>query len=92
MSSEPEEGAVRRRAEIVRAAVLTIKDEVLAAELPEEATVSVLNLIRDEYSKRLDLYKHYMTVSASFAVLYYAVTGTVVSSALRGERWLGWGA
>jgi hypothetical protein len=90
-AARPVDEAVRRRAEIVRAAVRTIKEEVLAAELPETETVSVLNLIRDEYSKRLDLYKHYMTVSASFAVLYYAVTGTVVSSALRGERWLGWG-
>lgn len=99
MSSEPEETAavlkaarledeaVRRRAEIVSAAVQTIKAEVLAAELPEKGTASVLNLIRDEYAKRLDLYKHYLTVSASFAVLYYAVTGTVISYALRGERW-----
>src|SRR5215207_5360713 len=101
MSPEPEETkgalkaadpeAARRRAEIVRAAVLAIKDEVLAAELPERATVSVLNLLRDEYAKRLDLYKHYMTVSASFAVLYYAVTGTVISYALRGQRWSIWG-
>jgi len=90
-AAHPEAGAARRRAEIVRAAVQTIKAEVLAAELPEKAAVSVLDLLRDEYTKRLDLYKHYMTVSASFAVLYYAVTGTVISYALRGERWSVWG-
>ena len=84
-------GAQCGRLEFIRAAVRLIRDEVLAEGLPESATVSVLDLLRDEYAKRLDLYKHYLTVAASFTVLYYAVTGSVISYALRGGRWLGWG-
>ncbi|HJQ30793.1 MAG TPA: hypothetical protein VJ866_01360 [Pyrinomonadaceae bacterium] len=76
----------RRRAALIRAALQRLKDEGGEEGLVEGGKTSVVTLLREEYKTHLDLYKHYLTVAASFNVLYYAVTGAVVSYALRGER------
>lgn len=55
-------------------------------EMSEGDAATVKELLRSEYAHRLDLYKHYMTVAVSFNVLYYGVTGAVVSSTLGGGR------
>lgn len=78
----------RRPTELIRDAVQRLKRERGEGEAAEEDEISVVAALRHEYETQLDLYKHYLTVAASFTVLYYAVTGAVVAYALRGERWL----
>jgi hypothetical protein len=75
------------RVAAVRAALRKLEADGDTEGLFGDDKISVLTSLRNEYKTHLDLYKHYLTVAASFNVFYYAVTGAVVSYALAEGRW-----
>jgi hypothetical protein len=72
-----------RRVALIRDALQRLKAEGDG----EDEKTSVATALREEYKNHLDLYKHYLTVAATFNAFYYAVTGAVVSYALTGGQW-----
>lgn len=71
----------------IRAALRERKAQGDTEGVSGDEGISVLTSLREEYKTHLDLYKHYLTIAASFNLFYYAVTGGVVSYALSGELW-----